>query len=676
MSLDQTQSVQNAEQTLMASVLKSKQDKALAAWVLKEYTQAKTDRIQTERQWYTNLAFFFGKQYVQTLTQTSTGNFQLRTPAAPPWRVRLVVNKIRPMVRHEISRLSSQKPIFTVVPATTEDEDQSAARVGEQIFTAAYSDKKYAKVLRQALWWASICGTSFIKQYWNPRFIVSENEQNPVIGDIIPERVSPFHIYVPNLDEEELEKQPFIVHATVKPVEWVKDTYGIDATPTVRAENPVEDSFLNLVGAKNSNKYGVLCLEVWIKPGGHKDYPQGGLITLVGTEVVQNLKKFPYLTREYPFQKIDIIPTGKFYGDSNVTDMIPLQREYNRTKSQIVEAKNLMAKPKLIAPRGSVNPRQITSEPGQVILYTPGFTPPQPLPMDSLPPFVLQELDRLQQEMDDISGQHEITRGKNPSQVTAATAISYLQEQDDTKLAYAVASVEDAVEGLGKQYLQLVTQFWNTPRLVRIVGRDGAFEANYWAGNALKGNIDLRVQTGSALPQSKAAKQAFILDLMKLGVIPAETALDILDIGGIEKVYEDYLVDKRQSERENLKMSSIDPMLAVQLVSPKMDPMTGEVVMDPMTDQPMMPEPVLPPNTWDNHQAHIQIHNRFRKSQQFELLADPVKHIFEQHVLLHQIAISGTTPIMPDGTAGPDVQPGGTMSPDPQGSSQPPSPTS
>jgi hypothetical protein len=248
---------------------------------------------------------------------------------------------------------------------------------------------------------------------------------------------------------------------------------------------------------------------------------------------------------------------------------------------------------------------------------------------------------RIQQDMDDISAQHEISRGGTPSQVTAATAISYLAEQDETKLSATIASVEEAFQKLGTHILKYVIQFWNTERLVKVVGTDGAFEAAHWQANDLRGNTDLRVEAGSALPQSKAAKQAFVMDLLKLGVIPPERAFEMLDIGGMEKIYEEYLVDKRQVQRENLKLAAIakDPALLEQIMpKPVPDPLTGMPQMDPETQMPVLQPPplILPPNSWDNHQVHIMLHNQFRKSQGFELLPDPVKEQFEQHVVMHE----------------------------------------
>lgn len=578
----------------------------LLAWVQDQHKRCKNDRLVVERQWYINLAFYMGRQNVRVAnTAASSTGFRLMTPPAPPWRVRMVVNKIRPTVRTMVAKVTSQKPKFVVVPATTEDNDQSAARVAEQILEAEYSAKNVKRVLRRAEWWTVICGSSFIKCYWNPSAVDNDSQQ---IGDIVIEPVTPFHIYVPDLLEEDLENQPYVIHQSMKDPDWVERVYGkkVSASTTRGANDILEDSFLSMVGAQTaSSKSQVLMLEVWIKPG-NKLLPKGGLVTVVGDQIVQVIEQYPYTHLEFPFAKLDAVQSGKFYGVSVVEDMIPIQREYNRTRSQIIEAKNLMSKPKLLAPEGSINPNQITTEPGQVVLYRQGFDKPTPMPAAPLPSHVLNEVQQLQQDMDDVSGQHEISRGQNPSQVTAATALSYLQEQDDTKLSDTVSSLEEGVEKLGRHILAHVSQFWTTERTVQIVGADGSFDAQVYKGSAIGGNLNVRVEAGSALPQSKAAKQAFVMDLIKMSVIEPQKALEMLDLGGIERVYEDYLTDVRHGQRENIKMAA------------------GEQVE---------------PNDFDNHAIHIDAHNKFRKGQEYESLPDEIKAIFQQHCDLHYVAM-------------------------------------
>ncbi len=138
--------------------------------------------------------------------------------------------------------------------------------------------------------------------------------------------------------------------------------------------------------------------------------------------------------------------------------------------------------------------------------------------------------------------------------------MSYLQEQNDSKLSDTISSLEEAIEKLGRHILSHVSQYWTTERTVRIVGADGSFDAQVYKNSSIGGNLDVRVEAGSALPQSKAAKQAFVMDLIKMGVVPPEKALEMLDLGGMERVYEDYLIDVRQAQRENMKLATGAPL--------------------------------------------------------------------------------------------------------------------
>jgi len=611
----------------LQNILNAEQEKKLAQWAGEQYRKIKNARTSIERQWYINLAFYFGRQNIAVISApTSSNGFRLHVPKAPPWRVRLVINKVRTIVRREVAKMVAQKPRFTVVPRSTEDDDQTAARVGEAIFDAAYADKKLKTIIRRACWWASITGVGFIKDWWDP----SEKDKLGTQGDFCYEEIDPFHIFVPDFDVVELEKQPYLIHVTVKSPEWCKVHYpNLPVTVNATAASDLlDDAFMGMIGAKSpESSNSVLCLEVWIKPGGHPDFPKGGMFTVLGDRMAQIFREYPYQHGEFPFAKIDYIETGKFYGTSVVEDIVPIQKEYNRTRSQIIENKNRMAKLQLMAPRGSVDVQKITSEPGQVILYTPGYNAPSPLPLQNLPAYVLEEVQQLQQDMDDISGQHEISRGQNPSQVTAATALSYLQEQDDTMLSGPIESVESAVEKLGRHTLAYAGQYWSEGRMVRNLGEDMFFDVHIFKGEDLKNNFDLRVESMSALPTSKAAKQAFIMDLIKLGAVQPQDALQVLEIGGIEKVYESYLVDQRQAQRENLKLRE------------------GTKVSV---------------NDWDNHELHVLTHNKFRKTQQFEYLSDDIKALYHEHVEMHKAAVVAKQPAMlppdpnnPSGNAGP-----------------------
>lgn len=673
---------------------KDQHDK-IVSWAKTQFRMIRNARVSTERQWYLNLAFYAGLQNVYVLKPQTNGlgNFtstRLFVPPAPYYRARPVINRIRPTVRHELAQLTNNKPNASIIPASAEDRDLYAAQAGEQIWENIYLDHKLKFVLRRALWWNQVCGNGFIKCWWDPTAKAKDGSQ----GDVCFSPETPFHIMVPDFREEELENQPFLIHAQSKSSEWVKMNFpqALDGTQlntgASDAQDLLEDSYLNMTGTQVLNKqHNVLVLECWVKPGMTPLFPEGAFFTIVGDKIVQGWAQWPYSHGLYPFAKFDHIPSGKFYSSSTVDDLIPLQKEYNRTRGQIIENKNRMAKQQLLAPRGSVDVSKITSEPGQVILFTPGFDAPKPLQVQDMPSYVLQEMDRMLMDWNDISGQHDVSKGQTPPGVTAATAISYLQERDETKMSPTFDSVEEGLEKVARMTLTYVHDYWDEARMVRTTGPNGSFDVIAFKGSDLGSNLDIRIEAGSSLPVSKAAKQALITDWMKMGFISPQKGMEVLDMGGINKIYESIQVDQKQIQRENLKMSkctadvlqeyamtqmmqmapqqtdplsqmtNLDPNSAPvdSGAAPPTDPMQDPAAMQsmpglsdpnaPATPDPTMPveQPpmplIVPVNTWDNHKLHIEGHNEYRKSQAFENLPEETKALFESHVQQHIAAM-------------------------------------
>lgn len=664
-----------------------KDQKKIADWIQTQFIDIKMARSFIERQWYLNLCFYYGKQNVvfrqlPNFVMGTTGS--LYVPPAPYWRSRPVINRIRPAIRHELAKLTAQKPSAYVVPASSDDRDMFAAQAGDQIWDSLYRSKKLKSIFRRWAWWTLICGSSFLKCAWDPDAV---DEDANFQGDICFTPETPFHIFAPDFRQEDLEQQPFLIHAQVKSDEWVKMNYpNIKYSANADKENEILDqSWLNLVGAQNMRgQKGVIALEAWVKPGAHSMFPQGAMFTVVGDTIVQGQEGWPYEHNKFPFAKWDHIPTGKFYNDSSIVDLIPLQREYNRTRGQIIEAKNRMAKPNLVAEKGSIDPSKITTEPGQVIEYEPGYQAPQPLPMVNLPAYVLQELDRTLLDINDVSGQHEVSKGQTPPGVSAATAINYLQEQDDSMMAHTYQSMEEGIEKIAQLSLSYVHQFWEVPRVIKMVGTDGSFDAQTFKGADLADYTDIRIESGSSLPTSKAAKQAFIMDLMKMGFIDPNTGLEVMEMGGIAKIYENVQIDVRQAQRENLKLAQVTAELMQQFEMTQQMGQMGQMQPPQMPGQmpgqmgggdqnplaallggmgqsspqmpgqnPMEQNPVQPPqqpmqtgivpvNTWDNHAIHVATHNKFRKQQSYDDLAPEAQQAFESHVQQHLMALQMT----------------------------------
>lgn len=647
-----------------------KQHDQIVDWSKKQFWRMKEDRTFIERQWYINMAFFYGKQYVayrRTSSVVNSNSALLWIPPAPSWRVRAIINKVRPTIRTEIAQLTNNKPNATVVPASAEERDMYAAMAAEQIWENLSTTKKFGAVIEHGVWWNQVCGNGFIKQWWdfNAGKTVVPGADGKKMGEMQFCHETPFHIFVPDLLQQEIEEQPYLIHAQMKPIEYVKLRYQ-DAlknkdvkTQETTGREIFEAAFMNLMGSPSTQKqHMVLLLECYVKPGVHQLFPDGGFYTILGDTVIQNMVGMPFSHGEYPFSKLDHIPSGKFYSTSSIEDLIPLQKEYNRKFSQVVENANRMAKLQLMAERGAVDARKMTTEPGQLIEYNPGYNKPEAAPSPQLPAYVPQLMDRIITDWNDVSGQHEVSHGQVPPGVTAATAISFLQERDETKLSPTFSSLERAIEKTARQSLVLVHDYWTVEQTVQVTGPEGSFDSMTFKGSDLANNLDIRIEAGSALPTSKAARQAFILDMMKMGFIKPEDGLEVLDMGGLAKIYERIQVDRRQAQRENLRMSKATPEFLAKYAEQNQqmidanpfhfgeDPVVDEMgnpVVDPMTGEPQT-QPKQPPlivsvNSWDNHEAHVLYHNNYRKSQAFEMLPEETKQLFEAHVQEHIAAM-------------------------------------
>lgn len=653
----------------------SEEGKALRDWALNEFSRSRTQKTRKQRQWYLYLAFTFGHHWLAEAGKVaeSTGR-PLRARAVPPYVNRRTVNRIRSFVRTEQSKFLSTIPTVTSVPSTSEEEDLRASYAGEQVWESYVSRRKLRREYSKAVWWMCVTGNGFLKTWWDPE-ITDPTSGQP--GDIAYRSVSPFNIFVGDMREREVDDQPYVIQAQVKPLEWCRQAYpeelkGVDLDPTQSATNTMlDDNFDSLTGAEKTSLDSVVILEVWVKPGTTKKLPNGGLIVLVGETIVgAYLEGMPYKHGQYPYTKFEHLSNDTFFADSPLADLIELQKEFNDVRTQIGVSAKRMGVPQLLAQQNSIVPGRMTNEPGQTILFRPGTPPPTPLPLQPLPEYVTNQLQQIVQDFEDLSGQHEVSKGTTPTGVTAGTALAFLKETDDNYLTPQYQNVEDGFERVAFQTLSLFQEYVDAERQIKVVGADGVFDSVLLKGSDINGGTDIRVEPGSSIGQSQAAKRAAIMDMFSVGILQdPNQALRLLEVGGAQKVLDTISVAEKKAQRENTKIKSLKAAEGQELLqqhtqqnleqmlmemseslSTEPDPETGMVsepmdpamlAQDPQVVQALSAEvpPFIPADDFDVHQVHIEVHNRYRMGQEYETLPDSVKAEFDKHVEMHKMLL-------------------------------------
>lgn len=719
---------QLADQLVMLSAAEldearlQKETGALESLISTWRTRCVNARLQEEQQWLKNMDMYMGRHF----TSWSTTEKRMKSAPNANNEVRIPVSFIQPVCRTELAKTSSSHPIATVLPASNDNDDILAARAGEQVWGYFYDVTRFQhRVFNPTNFWRTITGNGFAKVFYDQHkedkaateaamreWRAAQAEQakavdfatdpmmgmplitpappkpkpEPIMGAVDARMVTPFHLLVPDLAEEDIQEQEYVLHQYTIGREKAKAIYGKFMPegwmPSVVSPSSIMDLHrLGLEAGNPAREDATLVVEAWIKPNVTPLLPKGGLVVLVDGRIVSMSRDgMPYSHGEFPFHHVTGVPTGRFYRKSVIEPLIPLQNEVNRTFAQLIQYKNLAVLSQFFYRAGSLDPTKIRPKPGQYIPVTLGFEYPTPVPLSNLPTYIPDLMASIKAHVDDISGQHQVSRAISPGADTAASAISILREADDDFLSPTIDSIEAFMESVGRHALALMAQFWEEPRLVKVTGDSESVSARTLTGAEFATGTDIRVQAGSGLPESKSARIATITEWITAGIIPANVGLKAMESGTLGRVYRQLQIDEDQAEYENVEMEAVteeeylaweqeqQQMLAPGLGMPGAEPgfegledpafgmdapipsgpeaappagppadPTDPAAADPMADPMAMPAPPIfyPINEFDNDPVHLQVHERQLKSQAYKTWPTWKQNILLDHWRAH-----------------------------------------
>lgn len=160
-------------------------------------------------------------------------------------------------------------------------------------------------------------------------------------------------------------------------------------------------------------------------------------------------------------------------------------------------------------------------------------------------------------ELKETSGNRDFNQGGTTSGVTAASAIAALQETGNKLSRDMIKASYRAYEQVCNMVIELVRQFYDTPRTFRIMGKDGsmsfstldnsgmrpmAMPDEYGVPSVRKPVFDLKIRAQRANPFSRASQNELAVNLYQMGVFNPEMAdqslmmLDMMQFEGVDKL--------------------------------------------------------------------------------------------------------------------------------------------
>jgi len=587
--------------------------------VLKEiedfYEEGIKARRTFESDWYLNMSFVLGRQFVNW---SQVKNALIDTPR-PAHRLRIIANRLFPVLRILLAKITRAKPLLYVVGENRESKSRDAARVGWKVLNSLWDSMEIPSDIYELAIWLSVCGTGFMAPYFDNNdgevMMIEETQEDGSIkevevrtGTIKNEVLSPFEI-IPEPGVHKHNTIRKIMRLAILPIKEVMERYNVkDIESEDLQMTPMELSLQQAIAKSPIElKDSVRVKELREKPS--REHPEGRLVTIAGSKI---LYQGP-LPKEYDspglgISKFDFMKFGKrYWGISLFTQLRPLQRRYNLGRSELAEYIRDFCKGKWMIPNTArLDPNALTDEAGEKVLYNYAGPNSQPTAVrgPELPMTFFRNLEEIKAEMDDFSGIHDVSQAKAPKWVKSGVALDMLQEQDSSQLAPTMGLFELALGHFGKSLLRIAQLNFKEPRSLRTFSKEYPdVVLKKFLGADLKGNMEVRVSLGSALPQSRGARVNYVLSLWREKLIQDPKAvLKLIELQEMEFLYKEEMLDEANANSENDDMS---------------EGIAREVAF------------------YDAHILHIKSHTLWLKNPDHRRVNKQLLKLFHAHIALH-----------------------------------------
>lgn len=580
---------------------------ALGKKIRERYDEGVADLRQETMNYWRNRAYLDGEQWVSW----STVLHQLeKMPNPDPDRVRLTVNRLGPASRRVMAKLLRRPLVFEVPPTAADDDSSKRAKTSEGILAHCQREQDWEEVRRRALRTTWSGGSGVLCLEWDPKARPLGEDpadgQPMAEGDCCTVALSIAEVALePGV--RDAERARWWIKAVAMTPKEAQERFKLPEPPKADMSTRLSPTMRGIMSRQRAggDPNAELCavLTYYERPYGKE---KGQVGVLIGEKLVdQGPWPFPFKDKLNMVVMRETEQEDRWTGTTVLSDAIGPQTAINVSWSAQVEHAKLTGNARLAIPEGAVDSiDDFTDTIGEVFSYnaTAGGKPEWLVP-PALPQWMIEQPDRLEREIDDILGDHDISRGDKPAGVNAGVALSLLAEQDDTPLGKFATSQADAWGRYATLVLETYAAKVKYRREARIDVPGQAPEAKQWSGQDIEGATDARVPADAIAPRSKAAQQQFAFDLWDRGIVqdPKHFAR-VADLEGVDDMIEIWDPDVAKARRENHLMA------------------LGEVRV---------------PDEFDTHATHIEEHNRFRKSARYDSLPDEIKTLFEKHIQAH-----------------------------------------
>jgi hypothetical protein len=666
--------------------------------------ELETLRQEDVRDWSLNREFYNDNQWVfWNRMSNRVESLGVDDGDKPRYKVRLTANQVKPGVQGLVAQMTKTRPVIRARAASAGLRDVKAAQFAEALYEHLWRELGLGSKLTSALVHAQL-SAGYWMITWDAlagkrmTFMLNPESGEPVLDDLIAdayreelremggqELVEMFEktvlmgeINVQAVSGEQVWLDPIATNfedAKFAVVKVLMDVDDISARwkKKVPPDSSIGDDRPTLMftqgKAEQRPKTARAVYYLFHKPT--PSLPKGRIVVWIESPneiLAQSDWNLPIT--ELPLVKFPGIERpGSLLDAPRVSMARPLQKELNNTISRVAMFKNMVMRPQMLAPVGSLRQR-LTDEPGAVIEYAPiQGAVPEWRPVPGLPTWVFEYLQDIQRRLDKVFNLMPAERSQLPARTDSGQLVELVQEAVADQIAPEIHRMEDALAKAGQIIAEYAQTFYTEPRSLRIIGPGGSVQVKKFHNADLQGKFSFVAEAGSGLPRTRAGRMAQLREMIEMGVAQPHELMPYMPVAGLETIQQRLQADEDYGFRKIEKLLKGEPLNvpamldAIQQVETGMNPMTGEEFQDPMEAQNFVELASLSPAAWENLPTTAFILGQHMKTPEFEAYAPEIQQRFVSHfeMITEQLRSQPTSPepikasLSLKGTVGPTV---------------------
>lgn len=480
----------------------------------------------------------------------------------PTYRAKHTINLLDSILNRMIPIITDRIPTVYVMSLIEDNRMHDLASLITQHFPYLWERLSFDSTSEEVYYDALLYGTGIAKIYWDVYALRGK-------GEIAIDPCDPLTTY-PDENASEMATTSRFVHAQIRSLYYIRKYYPkkghlvkaeaeyssvtpeekeraklIQVYPVDKTKPYVEDIEQAVFPAKER----ALVKESWIEDlestdnKGNLTYPNGRVMTVANRIVLRDDPSPYYFLQEPPFTKCVLRPVPrKFWGKSEIQDLIELQKELNKRRSQITDNISLTGNPwTILFNTTGIKPSTITNKPGLVLPVNPSNfhqggvirTAPPPLPQ-----YIVENPRMIKEEMELLAGVHAVIQGQRPEALGTGRAIQALQEGVMMKQSKRTRRAEAFVRDVCWKVLGLMLQNYKEPRAT-IISKIGDVPKKMsipalslpqeYQGYPLQSLFQIVVGTGAGAPTTKMERKDDALVLWDRQVIDDQELLEAFE---------------------------------------------------------------------------------------------------------------------------------------------------